>query len=196
MARPREYDEDEVLSAAVEVFWSKGYDGTSTRDLSACTGLTSSSMYAAYGDKRKLFHRALDHYLNRTLRAKIAKLEGTPSPSGAIRQYFSDVIEKSVRDTEQRGCMLVNSALEASPSDTKVRDAIAEELSTIEAFFRRRLSDATRAGEIPPEVSAELSARHLLTVLLGIRVLARVRAERELLTGGVRQALLSMGIAF
>jgi len=196
MARPREYDEARVLAAAADVFWTKGYDGTSTRDLSACTGLTASSIYAAFGDKRELFHRALDYYLTTTLRARIEHLDMTAAPSAAIRDFFADIVERSVRDARLRGCMLINSALEASADDTKVRDAIAIELSTIEAFFERHLASARRAGEIAAEVSPKRSSRHLMTLLLGLRVLARVRADRELLSDAVRAGLASVGIRY
>ena len=194
MARPREYDEAKVLAAAADVFWTKGYDGTSTRDLSACTGLTASSIYAAFGDKRELFHRALDYYLTTTLRARIEHLDETATPLTAIREFFADVVERSVGDAQLRGCMLINSALEASTDDTKVRDAIASELSTIEAFFERHLASAQRAGDIAADVSPTRSSRHLMTLLLGVRVLARVRADRELLTDAVHAGLASVGI--
>lgn len=196
MARPRAYDESKVLAAAAEMFWSKGYEGTSTRDLSACTGLNASSIYAAFGDKRELFHRALDHYLSATLRARIEHFDLSESPSAAIRGFFADIVERSVGDSERRGCLLVNSALEASPEDTKVSEAIASELSSIESFFERHLANARRAGEIAADVSPARSSRHLLALLLGIRVLARVRSDRKLLTDAVREGLASAGIPF
>lgn len=196
MARPRNFDEARVLEAAADVFWSKGYEATSTRDLSAHTGLTASSIYAAFGDKRELFHRALDHYLTMTLRAKIERLDGIASPSGAIREFFADIVERSVKDAQCRGCMMVNSALEASHADTRMVEALAEELTSIESFFARRLADAQRKGEIPSTPPARASAKHLLALLLGVRVLARVRPERKLLTDAVRQGLASAGVAF
>ena len=79
MARPREFDEQAVLDAASDVFWAKGYEATSTRDLSAKTGLRPSSIYAAFGDKRRMFLRALDHYLGR-LREKMTSLPASASP--------------------------------------------------------------------------------------------------------------------
>jgi TetR/AcrR family transcriptional repressor of nem operon len=189
MGRPREFDERAVLDAASDAFWTNGYEGTSTRNLTDCTGLTASSMYAAFGDKRALFRRALDHYLDYTLRARMAHLEDTVSPSHAISGFFHEVLERSVGDKVQRGCMLVNSVLEASPRDAELRDAIARELTLIERFFHRCFVAGQSSGEIPATHSADDAARHLLSVLLGIRVLARVRPERKLLTGAVRQAL-------
>lgn len=188
MARPREFDEQAVLDAASDLFWTKGYEATSTRDLTACMGLTPSSMYAAFGDKRRLFRCALDHYLGR-LRHKMAHLETTVSPGQAITGFFEDTIERSLGDALQRGCMLVNSALEVSPADAEFRDAIAHELKLIEGFFRSRFAAAQERGEISSAHSADEAARQLLAVLLGIRVLARVRPERALLTGAARQTL-------
>jgi TetR/AcrR family transcriptional repressor of nem operon len=193
MARPREFDEQAVLDAASDIFWTKGYEATSTRDLTARTGLTPSSMYAAFGDKRGLFRRALDHYLGR-LREKMAHLEATASPGQAITGFFEDTIERSLEDALQRGCMLVNSALEASPQDAEFRDTLAHELRLIENFFRSRVAAGQKCGDIPRAHSAEGVARQLLTVLLGVRVLARVRPERLLLTGAVAQTLALLGL--
>jgi TetR/AcrR family transcriptional repressor of nem operon len=193
MARPREFDEEAVLDAASDIFWAQGYQATSTRDLTARTGLTPSSMYAAFGDKRRLFRRALDHYLGR-LREKMSHLEATVSPAGAITGFFDDTIERSLSDALQRGCMLVNSALEASPQDEEFRDVIAHELRLIEDFFRNRFIAGQASGEISTEHSAENAGHQLLAVLLGIRVLARVRPERSVLSGAVRQTLQLLGL--
>jgi TetR/AcrR family transcriptional regulator, transcriptional repressor for nem operon len=193
MARPREFDEQAVLDAASDIFWTKGYEATSTRDLTARAGLTTSSMYAAFGDKRRLFRRALDHYLGR-LREKMSRLDATALPGKAITGFFEDTIKGTLRDALQRGCMLVNSALEASPENAELRDAIAHELRLIESFFRECLIAGQARGEISSVHLADDAARQLLAVLLGIRVLARVRPERALLTGAVRPTLEFLGL--
>jgi TetR/AcrR family transcriptional repressor of nem operon len=193
MARPREFDEQAVLDAASDLFWTKGYESTSTRDLTARTGLTPSSMYAAFGDKRRLFRSALDHYLGR-LHEKLARLHAMASPAAAITSFFEDTIEGSLGDALQRGCMLVNSALEASPEDPDLRDAIASKLGIVEAFFRDRLVAGQARGEISSAHSPDDAARQLLAMFMGIRVLARVRPERTLLTGAVSPALAALGL--
>jgi TetR/AcrR family transcriptional regulator, transcriptional repressor for nem operon len=189
MARPREFDEEAVLEAAGNAFWARGFEATSTRELIADTGLTPSSLYAAFGDKRTLFRRALEHYLARTLRERMDRLEATKSPAHAITGFFHEVIARSVDDRLQRGCMLVNAALEASPADAELRDAVARELAVIERFFHRCFRAGQKAGEISAAHSADDAAKLLYAVLLGVRVLARVRPERALLTAAVRQAL-------
>ncbi|HTH99056.1 MAG TPA: TetR/AcrR family transcriptional regulator [Stellaceae bacterium] len=182
-----------MLDAASDIFWAKGFEATSTRELTARTGLTPSSIYAAFGDKRGLFRCALDHYLTR-LREKMAMLETSVTPAQAITGFFEHTIERSVSDTQQRGCMLVNSALEASPADPEFRDGVAVELSRIEAFFRNQFAAGQERGEIPAGLSPETAAQQLLAVLLGIRVLARVRPERALMTGAVQQTLQPLGL--
>jgi len=194
MARPREFDEEAVLEAAGGAFWLKGYEATSTRDLSACTGLTPSSIYAAFGDKRNLFRRALTHYLESILHERMTRLETTLSPGLAIAGFFDEIIERSVSDKLRRGCMLVNSALESSASDPDFQHVLALELKTIENFFHRCILAGQCSGEIPATVPAEDAARHLLSVLMGIRVFARMRPERALMTGAVRQALATLGL--
>src|SRR3569832_590868 len=193
MARPRKFDERAVLDAATEIFWTKGFEATSTRDLSDRTGLTPSSMYAAFGDKRGLFRRALDHYLGR-LRAKMRALEAERLPGEAITGFFEDTIERSLAGSSRRGCMLVNSALEASNENAELRDAIGSELKLIEGFFSDRFQSGQKRGDISQAHSAEGAARQLLAVLLGIRVLARVRPEKALLTGAAGQTLQQLGL--
>lgn len=194
IGRPREFDEKTVLEAAGEAFWSKGYEATSTRDLAACTGLTPSSMYGAFGDKRALYLRALNHYLDRTLRERISQFESALSPGQALMAFFRDVIDRSLADPEHRGCLLVNTALQATPDDADLQRFVAGEIRTIEEFFGRCIGAAQTSGEITSLQDTEDLARHLLSVLLGLRVLARVRPDAALLEGLVRPAFALLGL--
>ncbi|MFJ1253467.1 TetR/AcrR family transcriptional regulator [Cupriavidus sp. CuC1] len=194
MARPREFNEQQVLEAAGDAFWANGFEATSTRDLVKCTGLTQPSLYNAFGDKRGLFLRALEHYLERTLRERITRLESSQSPGRAITAFFGEIIERSVADVRHRGCMLVNAAVESTPGDEACRKGIADELTQIQNFFQRCMQAGQASGEIPVVLPAADAAAHLLAVLLGVRVLARVRPERALLTGPVAPALSLLGL--
>lgn len=195
MARPREFDEQKTLEAVAEAFWARGYEATSTRELAERTGLTVTSLYNAFGDKRALFQRALEHYLDATLRERIDRLEKSLAPSEAIAAFFHEVIERSLSDTQQRGCFLVNSALEATPEAPELRAAIAAEIDAIRAFFRRCLLAGRRSGEVPSSVSAAEASAHLLTVMLGLRVMARVHPDRTTMTAAATTALKAAGIA-
>ncbi|HET8609192.1 MAG TPA: helix-turn-helix domain-containing protein, partial [Burkholderiales bacterium] len=116
MARPREFNEDAVLDRAVQCFWNRGYEATSVRDLIDETGLTGASLYNAFGGKRALYQRALDHYVNRSVAERIRQCDALP-PRDAIAAFFADILERSLDDRQHKGCMLVNAALEMAPHD-------------------------------------------------------------------------------
>jgi TetR/AcrR family transcriptional repressor of nem operon len=186
MARPREFDEAAVLEAAVECFWSRGYEATSVRDLADSMGITGASLYNAFGDKRSLYRRSLDYYVSQSFSDRVRRLEGNVPPLDALEAFFSEVIERSLADKHRKGCMLVNSALELAPHDPEFRRVIAGVLVEVEAFFLRCVEAGQASGSIATSQSADDLARMLLSVLLGVRVLARARPKRELLEGAVR----------
>ena len=189
MARPREFDETAVLEAAIQCFWSRGYEGTSVRDLAEKMGLTGASMYNAFGDKRSLYRRALDHYVEQSFGDRVGRFERNLAPREAIGSFFDEIIERSLSDKQRKGCMLVNSALEMAPHDPEFQRVVADVLVQVESFFRRCVAVGQSEGTISGFQSAEDLARLLLSTLLGLRVLARTRPERELLEGVLRPVL-------
>jgi len=191
MARPREFDETAVLNAAVECFWARGYEATSVRDLAQQMGITGASLYNAFGDKRALYRRALDHYVANSVADRIQRLESLP-PLDAIRGFLDEIVQRSLSDPQHKGCMLVNSALELAPHDPEFQQAIAEVLARIEAFFHGCVVAGQRDGTIAVDKPADDLARLLLGALMGIRVLARARPERALLEGLARPAVAAL----
>ena len=188
MARPREFDEEAVLDAAVQCFWARGYESTSVKDLMEATGLTAASLYNAYGDKRAMFRTALDRYIENSIGVRIRRSEALP-PRDAIRSFFDDILRRSLNDRERKGCMVVNSALEMAPHDPEFRETIGETLERIESFFRACVEKGQADGTIKCSRPAVGLAQHLLAVLMGVRVLARARPERALLNGAIGTAL-------
>jgi TetR/AcrR family transcriptional regulator, transcriptional repressor for nem operon len=195
MARPREFDEATVLEAAMNCFWAQGFGQTSVRDLAEQMGITGASLYNAFGDKRSLYRQAFVHYLAQTVRDRVARLEKLP-PVVAIRTFFDEIIAKSVDDEQHRGCMLVNAALELAPYDPEFQELVAEELVFIEGFFRRCIAAGQKEGSVTDARPAKELAKLLLSVLLGIRVLARTRPQRDVLEGAANGvlALLETGV--
>ncbi|HEY5607271.1 MAG TPA: TetR/AcrR family transcriptional regulator [Alphaproteobacteria bacterium] len=189
MARPRTFEETSALDAAMNCFWRRGYEATSVRDLASAMGIGGTSLYNAFRDKRTLFVRALERYMDGATRERIARLEQTLPPKQAVQRFIGDIIERSVNDPDRRGCFLINSALEVAPHDPELGDEIARRLSEIEGFFRRAIKAGQADGTIPRDRDARDLARLLLGVLLGIRVLARSKPERALLEGVARPAL-------
>jgi TetR/AcrR family transcriptional repressor of nem operon len=188
MARPREFDEATVLEAAMNCFWAQGYELTSVRELAKQMGITGASLYNAFGDKRSLYRQVLGHYLEQTVRDRVARLEQLP-PFPAIRTFFDEIVERSVTDKQRRGCMLVNSALELAPYDPEFQKLVAQEMIFIEAFFRRCIEAGQKDGTISAIRPAAELAKLLLSVLLGIRVLARTRPQRAVLEDAANAVL-------
>ncbi|EWY41736.1 TetR family transcriptional regulator [Skermanella stibiiresistens SB22] len=188
MARPREFDEEAVLDAAIQCFWNRGFEATSVRDLVEKTGLTSASLYNAFGDKRAFFQKALDRYVEGSIVGRIERCEAMP-PRDGIAAFFAEVLARSLADPQHKGCMVVNAALDVAPHDAEFREVVAGVLARIEAFFLDRVEAGQADGTITRSQSAETLAHHLLGVLMGLRVLARVRPEPRLLEGVIAPAL-------
>jgi len=188
MARPREFDEGVVLGAAVLCFWNRGYEATSVKDLVERTGITAASLYNAFGDKRAIYERALDRYVEGSVASRIRRCEAL-APREAIGAFFEEILKRSLGDRERKGCMLVNAALDVAPHDPDFRKIVTEVLADIEGFFLSCVKAGQGDGSITRSLPAETLSHHLLGVLMGIRVLARVRPERALLEGVVAPSL-------
>jgi TetR/AcrR family transcriptional repressor of nem operon len=189
MARPREFEETAVLEAAIQCFWAKGFEATSMRDLIERMGMTSASVYNAFGDKRALYRRALAHYLESSFGERVIRLETSLPPRQAIERFFVEIIDRSMNDAARRGCMMVNSALEAVPDAPEAQDIIDDFLTRAEGFFQRCVQAGQHDGSISHLQPAQDLGRLLLGVLLGIRVLARAKPQRPLLESVVRPVL-------
>jgi TetR/AcrR family transcriptional repressor of nem operon len=158
------------------------------RDLIDKTRITGASLYNAFGDERTLFAKSLDRYVENSVADRIRRCRALP-PREAIEAFFSDVLKRSLEDPERKECMLVNTALDAAPPDEAFRENVAAVLMRIEMFFLGRIESGQADATIASLLPAEDMARHLLSVLMGLRVLARVRPEPALLKGIVASAL-------
>lgn len=189
MARSKEFDEPGALDAALHLFWTRGYGATSVRELANAMGITSASLYNAFGDKRSLFSRALTYYIEQTYADSLRNVPRGQADD-AIRFFLREIVEKSLTDHLRKGCMVVNSALEVAPHDIEFQTVIARVLVDVEGFFYRSVVAGQQAGTISSSIPADDLARLLLGVFLGLRVLARSRPERALLEGLVRSVLV------
>jgi len=186
MARPREFDEEAVLDAATERFWLNGYEATSIRDLADETGITSASLYNAFGDKRALYRLLLDRYVKSALTRCADVFNGELAPVRALEQYFDIIIADALDDRSHKGCFVVNTALEVAPHDADFRDVIVNVFERIEKYLRDCITSGQSDGSILTKQPAADLARLFLGALLSIRVLARIKPNRERLTGLTR----------
>lgn len=189
MARPREFNFEEVLDKAVETFWSKGYEATSIQDLVDCMGINRGSLYAAFGDKQGLFLRALDRYRQMVVGKLLDILDSHASGKEAISQLFLTVVEHVMTAGPLRGCLVTNSAVERGLSDPDTAKKVGLCLLQIEEGFYKTLLRAREAGEIDKKLDLRAVARYLTSSLQGLLVIGKVRAERSVLTDVVEVTL-------
>ena len=133
--------------------------------------------------------KCLERYANRSSRERMARIEEKHAPKDAIRTLLAEIVERSLKDSDCKGCLLVNSALDVAPHDAAIGKAVAGYLDEIRDFFRRNIEAARRSGTVPKAIDAEIVSGHLLGVLMGIRALTRVKPDRKLLESVARPAL-------
>jgi TetR/AcrR family transcriptional repressor of nem operon len=193
MARPREFNVDQALEQAMQVFWTKGYEATSLRDLIDAMGISKSSFYDTFGCKHELFLAAIDRY-NETVtgcsvKALIAK---SGSPKQGIADFFACLIEGLVNNGGKRGCFVGNCAVEVARHDTSAARRVAEGLANMERAFFETVKDAQSQGEIPSERDARAMARYLTGTLNGLLVMGKAKPDRETLEDVARIALTAL----
>jgi TetR/AcrR family transcriptional repressor of nem operon len=190
MARPKEFDEEKALAAALEVFWEKGYESASVQDLTERMGIQKASLYNTFGDKHSLFLRALASYSSETLEWYRQQLE-RPGPIRATLAALFEELTAGCEDEEEdaRGCFCVNSAIELAPHDPAIATLLEQHNQSQEELFRRALVRAQQAGEISASLDPLATARCLLNVIAGLGVAHKAGASRERLQDIVRISL-------
>ena len=164
VGRPREFDEDKALEAAMEAFWQKGYEATSLADLCRCTGLHKGSLYQTFGSKHELFMRALKNYTDRTFAEVSSVITESQSPIENIRAVMHLVINQA---SEESGCMMMNSLTELAPHDPEVKEALLASGQRRLAAMTELVSAAKGAGEIRDERQPDEIALQLMVTLAG-----------------------------
>jgi TetR/AcrR family transcriptional repressor of nem operon len=188
MPLDKQFNTDEALAKAMNAFWARGYEATSVQDLVDCMGINRGSLYATFGDKRSLFIRALRRYDSVHRGDWIAALTEAKSPREAIMGAFEGAVSAVLDSGSRDGCLLVNTALELSPHDEKISEIVSRGLSDMEDFFGEMIEAGQAGGEIPPSVAPIDTARSLLGLFIGLRVLARSRPDEALLRSVANQA--------
>jgi TetR/AcrR family transcriptional repressor of nem operon len=189
MGRPKAFDTDQVLRLAMELFWARGYEATSTRELLDHMGISRQSLYDTYGGKQQLFVAALDCYrtdLSKTMLAALAQ-PGASLPE--IQQYFEKAVLALTATPDRWGCLMVSSIVERTPPGGEVARRSASHLEQLETLFATALQEASRRGEIARQASSRESARHLTTLAQGLVVMARGGASAPYLRDAVTAAL-------
>ncbi len=167
------FDVDEAVDRATEVFWAKGYEGASLADLLKATGINKGSFYNAFGSKKKLFMLSLLKYEREQHKATLHRLSQMEDPVAAITSLFDALIAQSLEDKEKKGCLLINTALDLPNLDDDTGEAIKSGMADIERFFKEQIELGHQTGVIPKTVDANVASIGLVTLVAGLRVLAR-----------------------
>ncbi len=181
MAWPREFNHDQVLDAAMAIFWAKGYEAASLADLTAAMGLAKSSFYEAFGSKHALFLRVIDRYGETIVAPRSSLLETGNWAGSTIAVLFERIIEGVLAEDPRRGCLAGNAASEVLPGDTIAAPHINACLMRYEDAFHGILTRAGDSGELPPERDLRAIARFLAATLQGLYVMAQAGAGRDAL---------------
>ena len=173
--RPREFDREEALEQAMNLFWSQGYEATGVADLCDRMGLGRQSLYNTYGDKESLFKEALAHYEETMLRPMMDTLETPGSGLENVRRVL-DMWERGFEDGT-RGCLMANSIAEFGMRAPQFTEQLTTMLGRVEKAFRTALERASAAGELPEGRDPQALARLFTTIGQGLSTVGKLDAS-------------------
>jgi TetR/AcrR family transcriptional repressor of nem operon len=172
MPRPRKFEESDVVAAARDEFWTRGYGATSVDDLAAATGLGKGSLYGAFGDKHGLFICALDDYIAAALDGVRAQLHDPALTAyERLTRHIRRQAKAAATDKGRRGCMMARTAAELGFSDDEVESKVEHAYSVWRGELADTIAEAQRDGDIDPKVDAQALGGTLLTFLRGVEAL-------------------------
>ncbi|MEU4684823.1 TetR/AcrR family transcriptional regulator [Streptomyces xinghaiensis] len=178
IGRPRGFDADEALERAMLVFWEHGYEGASLANLTDAMGISTTSMYAAFGNKEELFRKALERYTEGPS-AYFGRALDEPTALGVATAILAGAIRTTTRPARPHGCLGVQGALAAGDSGRGVRELLAAWRNDGCTRIRDRFQRAVDDGDLPPGTDPGLLARYVTTLTFGIAVQAASGVGRE-----------------
>lgn len=179
MGRPKQFDPDVAVDRAMEVFWRKGYAGTTPQDLVDALGIGKGSLYNAFGSKHELFERALRRYRDDQAAALIEMLERPGPVRERVREVLETLVAMDLADPDRRGCLAVNTAAEVAGDDRAAAELVRRMLERSEGAFRALIERGQRSGEIAPGRDAAALGSLLINTVVGLRLMARVAEGPE-----------------
>ncbi len=179
MARTKDFDEKEVLTKAIQLFWHKGYNGTSMQDLVEALGISRSSLYDTYTDKHTLFVKALESYQH-TGATRIQQLiDQTDSAKETVKKLLELATSDLISDKQQKGCFMVNAEVEVAPHDQEVNNVVCKNDQQMEDAFYQVIRKGQNSGEIKNMRDARALARFIFNAVKGMRVTAKSTPDQS-----------------
>jgi TetR/AcrR family transcriptional repressor of nem operon len=193
VARPRQFDPEEVLDRSMRAFWEAGYHDTSVDDIVAATGVRPGSLYNAFhGGKRELFLESLSRYAKLVVPEKMGALERPGASVGEVRAYFDGLVEDLMSPEGRIGCLMVNTAMELAAEDSEIAQVVRTHMARLEQNAARALRNAKRRGEVSKEVQPNAKATQLMATGMGLMVVGKTNPGREVLETIVNSAFAEL----
>ncbi|MDQ4087489.1 MAG: TetR/AcrR family transcriptional regulator [Pseudomonadota bacterium] len=177
--RPRGFDPDKVLASVRDTFWRHGYSGTSVDQLVAATGLHKPSLYGAFGDKKRLYLAALDHYLE-SVRDEFGAAFALPTLNETLRRFTDRAIDLYMRGNGHgKGCFMMSTAVPEAGEDPEIVAVVRRAMDSLDRAMLRRFEKAKEDGELPPDADAEALAMIVVAHHYDLSARARAGYSRE-----------------
>ena len=189
MARTKQFDERQVLLAAMLVFWEKGYEGTSILDLEQATGLGRTSLYNAFGNKRALFEQVLACYKESVMASLFTAMDSVPDIREGISRLLNAALDVNYDEQYPGGCLVVLSVLESGQHDAASRASLEQSMQELRQGLQQRITRARKRGELPAGVDAAATATTIATVMAGMMVMGKAHFPRATLKKAIQQVL-------
>ena len=189
MARPKKFDQEQALHNAMFVFWQKGYQATSVKDLENATGLVPSSIYNAFGSKEELFLQILTHYSEKIIGGRIARYLTQDDPIRAIKDFFTTCFTDLPKDNEGIACLMVNSASEMAAHHQGVRELVIKNDDRLHTHFLRCIEKAKSEKQLSTECDSHILASQLVTSLKGLLLSSKAIKNNNKMLEACNQSL-------
>lgn len=170
MARTKNFNQEEVLDKAVQLFWRKGYNETSANDLVKELGLSRSSLYDTYGDKKTLFINSLNRYRKTVVAEMIKIIDNSTDVKSTLKDIFRLIIEQDIEAKIPKGCFIVNSAIELSSYDHEIAKIVELNQLGIEEALEKAIIKGQKNGTVSNIQKATDLAKFFYNSIVGIRV--------------------------
>jgi TetR/AcrR family transcriptional repressor of nem operon len=189
MSRPKEFNPDDAIEKAMQVFWHKGYEATSMEDLLSAMDLNRGSLYDTFGDKRQLFLKVVDRYCTTFVGSKFSLLDQPGPALPALRRFIHGMIEGALADPQRRGCLIANTVMELSPHEKEIAGTLRQVLKMAEDTFFRVLAHAKQQGELNSDTDPRALARFLTTMMQGTIVMIKAGTSADVVEQTAETAL-------
>ena len=194
MPRSKEFDPEHALDKAMHLFWHSGYENTSLESLMSAMGIARQSLYDTFGDKRRLYLRALAHYRDQTNGRMQKLLREIPSVKDGFAKLLYGLAAET-REHHERGCLLLSANLQRNTKDAAVRDLLRDNQARVEEIFVEALRRAQKQGELSTKEDLDALARFFVVTIQGMRAMARLRSDRKALEQVAKVALALFNVS-